>query len=300
MPPKSAKAKASGPRCVGRTCGEKFAYPGAPSTAFARLREEQCDKLCEDPESDLCVRCKGREEANLISGKVTYHGKIGGPIPEGSHIEGSAKNIAGRAADAKKAVVASEKAASLAAEAAGGSAAPASVKAPAKETKKLAVVAKKAVEKAATATKVAERAEAVAVKAVAAVVVKARKTVKAAVNAGTQTNARRSSSRRHSRGRGMVRNTRGRFRQIMYNRASQYGPYVSPSSSSSRSRSKRSYRSSSRRSTRKHVSPASFRSSSSRRSARRYVSPASEPLMGNPLRGLVPVPSSSNATPDLE
>jgi len=296
MPPKSAKAKASGPRCVGRTCGEKFAYPGAPSTAFARLREEQCDKLCEDPESDLCVRCMKREEANLISGKVTYHGKIGGPIPEGSHIEGSAKNIAGRAADAKKAVVASEKAASLAAEAAGGSAAPAAVKAPAKETKKLAVVAKKAVEKAATATKVAERAEAVAVKAVAAVVVKARKTVKAAVNAGMQTNARRSSSR--SRGRGMVRNTRGRFRQIMYNRASQYGPYVSPSSSSSRSRS--SYRSSSRRSTRKHVSPASFRSSSSRRSARRYVSPAPEPLMGNPLRGLVPVPSSSNATPDLE
>jgi hypothetical protein len=75
------------------TSGEKFKYRPYEGAAF-RYKEAQCIKVCEDPDSDICKLCEIKEKKNMNTGKITVHGRMGGPIPNGSHIEGGPWNLA--------------------------------------------------------------------------------------------------------------------------------------------------------------------------------------------------------------
>jgi hypothetical protein len=140
MPPKAA---AKGPQCIGRDCGPAILEAGKAM----RLTEAQCDRACAEG-SNLCTICEGREIADMKSlpaGK-RWHGRIGGPIPPGSHIVGSQWNID----TAKKEALAAAKKAT---EAAKGSAVPAPVKAAAAAAVSSAAVVKVAAAAATTAAR---------------------------------------------------------------------------------------------------------------------------------------------------
>jgi hypothetical protein len=120
----TAKGK---PRCKGRACGTKvMGLPGK----FARYEEAQCARACADG-TDYCSVCFPRFlKAEAGDKPLTWHGDIGGPLPNTSLIIGGPRNVALRARAAEKAAAeariaakAAEKAAAKAEKAAAAAAA---------------------------------------------------------------------------------------------------------------------------------------------------------------------------------
>jgi hypothetical protein len=104
--------------CVGRLCGDEIRAEGRA----IRFMEKRCTAACA-ADSDLCTRCLKNEAAYMTkTGPLKFHGRFGmANIPEGSHVQGSAWNVATRAKeDARMA----KAAVAVAANAAGASAAP--------------------------------------------------------------------------------------------------------------------------------------------------------------------------------
>jgi len=104
-------------RCHARKAGA--ALPKEAGLRFARLGEKICGRACDDPESMLCRDCRTAEEKYMTGTLGKWHGMMGGPIAEGSHIVGGPKNIAEREAlvakqaaeEAKKAAATTRRAA---------------------------------------------------------------------------------------------------------------------------------------------------------------------------------------------
>ena len=139
-------SKVSKTQCVGRDCGAPIVEEGKAM----RFTEAQCDRACAEG-SNLCKICMKREEANLGGKPGKWHGRIGGPLPPGSHIVGSDWNIA-----------TAEKEARLAAKKATAVAKPATAPKTVKAAAAVAVSAAATVKVAATAAAAAARSENVA------------------------------------------------------------------------------------------------------------------------------------------
>jgi flagellar biosynthesis GTPase FlhF len=164
-------------KCVGRMCGDKKQY--ALGAAF-RYTEKQCARACLEG-SNLCGVCTKHEEANMAGKPGTWHGRMRGPIPNASHIEGSKWNIDTRVKEAAKA-----------AKAAGGAGAPA-------EAKKAAADAKKAEKEAAAALKaaaVAEKKQAMEMKRAATAAAKAEAAAARAARASEAPKKRRATQKK--------------------------------------------------------------------------------------------------------
>lgn len=182
-------------RCIGRLCGEKFlpAYPGAK---VFRYKETRCPAVCA-PGDTMCKRCHKREE-EAMGGKLgVYHGVMGGPLPNESHIRASSESKRSKWNVNKQL---QEAAAHLkAAGAAGGAGDPAAVKKAATEAKRAEKEAAEALRAAAAAAKREEvelrRAATAAEKAVKAAAKAARASEAAgAVKRRTQRKKKSSSS----------------------------------------------------------------------------------------------------------
>jgi len=86
-----------GDRCVARLAikSSKFKIdPAVPGLKEDRYKATQCAAVCAK-NSDLCKKCIMEEEQYMTGDKFkqpTWHGRIDGPIPPHSHIEGSEWN----------------------------------------------------------------------------------------------------------------------------------------------------------------------------------------------------------------
>jgi hypothetical protein len=154
-------------RCIGRKCGEKMTIEGYPTFRYSAA---QCERACEAG-SNMCKLCKKQEREAEEGKSGAFHGRIGGPIPNWSHIAGSAWNLADRAkVDAKRAA-----AAGGGAEAKEAAAAAKKAEAAAKEVERQAKKEAAAAEAARKAEEKARKTEAKAQKEVEAAVAKAAK-----------------------------------------------------------------------------------------------------------------------------
>jgi hypothetical protein len=155
---KAAGGAGGGPICVGRRCFNSSKFRPTPDSAY-RYKGEACTELCEAG-SNLCTTCLKNEKKYMDEpeGRLLWHGRIGGILPEKSRIEGSAWNIATAAKEAAKA--AKDAAAALAG-------APPAVKKKAKAAATVAASAAASVSSAAAAAVSAGRAEAAALERVA-------------------------------------------------------------------------------------------------------------------------------------
>lgn len=76
-------------RCIGRKCGHEIREEGRA----IRYAEGQCKTMCAT-DSSLCRECLDLQVQYMMgANKGKYHGVMGGPLPPGSHIKGSAWNI---------------------------------------------------------------------------------------------------------------------------------------------------------------------------------------------------------------
>lgn len=74
---------------MGRKCGHSIRVDGRA----IRKAEKQCEEMC-DSGSELCGKCLDLQVKYMMGDKkVSYHGIMGGPIPEESHIIGGPWNI---------------------------------------------------------------------------------------------------------------------------------------------------------------------------------------------------------------
>lgn len=98
--------------CIGRVCFEKDKYQPTPGAKY-RYREAACARPCEEGKN-LCKYCLANEEKYMTGDTSKWHGRRGGLLPEESHIEGSAWDLAWRVKEAaalqKQAAPKSEKA----------------------------------------------------------------------------------------------------------------------------------------------------------------------------------------------
>ena len=186
------------PQCVGRQCGEKVQVQGA----VTRYTAAQCKRACENG-SNLCGLCRGHEEADMSGqpiAKSKWHGRVGGPLPSASHIEGSKWNAVMREKEAARAAKAAVVEASSEVKAAAASAKAAKAAAEREERELMAALRRE---------EVALRREEVSTKKAATAAIRAakapdarrtlKKPVRSSSSSSSGSSSGSSSSRRRSR-----------------------------------------------------------------------------------------------------